>query len=258
TETQDGFTYEIDWDVLENAITPETRMFLFCNPHNPVGRVWTRDELERIAALCVKHDLIMCSDEIHSDLLMSGYEHVPIAALPGMAERTVTLIAPSKTFNIAGLSFSVAIIQDKTLRDRFVNAGTGTVFMTHGEMVMPFMNMTGHIAAYAAYQHGDPWLEAALTYMEGNRDFLHEYVAEKLPDVKLASLEGTYLQWMDFRAYDLPELPGKWLAENAKVAFNEGAMFGEEGAGFVRMNLATQRDTIREAVDRIHEALAAR
>jgi cysteine-S-conjugate beta-lyase len=259
-ETEDGFTYEIDFDILENTITPETKMLLFCSPHNPIGRVWQRDELERLADLCIKHDLILCADEIHSDLLMGGVEHIPAATVrEEMRDRTVTLIAPSKTFNIPGLSLSVAIIENPDLRRRFVEVGAGTVMIVMGDHAHPFMNMMGYIGATAAYRDGDPWLEAVLHYIEGNRDFAQAYMREHMPEVKLASLEGTYLQWLDFRAANLPDLPGKWLLENAKVALNEGRMFGaDEGTGFARMNLGTSRARIEAALGRIRTALDAR
>jgi len=258
-ETEDGFTYEIDFDVLENAITPETRMLLFCSPHNPIGRVWRRDELEKIADLCVKYDLILCSDEIHSDLMMSGAEHIPSATVRDeLRERTVTLIAPSKTFNQPGLSLAIAIIENPGLRQKFVEAGAGTVMMLMGDHSHPFINMMGYVSAHAAYRDGGPWLEALLTYLEANRDFAHAYVREHMPEVKMASLEGTYLQWMDFRALDLPDAPAKWFLENAKVALNEGAVFGEEGAGFARMNLGTSRARLEDALDRMRTALDAR
>jgi cystathionine beta-lyase len=258
-ETEDGFTYEIDFDVLENAITPETRMLLFCSPHNPIGRVWRRDELERLADVCVKHDLILCSDEIHSDLLLGGVEHIPSATVrEELRQRTVTLIAPSKTFNLPGLSLSVAIIENPELRRRFVEAGAGTVMMVMGDHSHPFINTMGYLAADAAYRDGGPWLEALLGYLEANRDFVHAYVKEHMPGVKLAALEGTYLQWMDFRGLDLPELPGKWFLENAKVALNEGEMFGAEGVGFARMNIATSRPRLETALDQMRAALDAR
>lgn len=258
-ETADGFTYEIDFDVLENAITPETRMLLFCSPHNPIGRVWRRDELEGIAELCVKHDLILCSDEIHSDLILSGAQHIPSATIrEDLRERTVTLIAPSKTFNLPGLSLSVAIIENPDLRRKFVAAGAGTVMIVMGDHSHPFINMMGYIAAAAAYRDGDPWLAALLDYIEANRDFTHAYMREHLPGVKLAALEGTYLQWMDFRGLGLPELPGKWFLEHAKVALNEGEMFGGEGTGFARMNIGTSRARLEDALHRMKAALDAR
>ncbi len=253
------FTYEIDFDTLEASITPETRMFLLCSPHNPVGRVWRADELERIAELCLRHDLILCSDEIHSDLLLDGNTHTPSAlAHPSIRERTVTLIAPSKTFNLPGLSLSVAIIENPDLRQRFVQAGAGTVMMVMGDHSHPFVNMMGYIAATAAYQHGDPWLQAALGYIQGNRDYLHTFVREHIPQIKLARLEGTYLQWLDARALQLPTTPKTWFVEQAKVAMNDGAMFGDEGVGHLRFNLATNRARLEAALNQMKTALDAR
>lgn len=259
-ETPDGgFSYSIDFDALEAAITPQTKMFLLCNPHNPIGRVWSREELMRIADICERHDLIICADEIHSDLIFSGHTHIPIASLsPEIAARTVTLIAPSKTFNLPGLSLSVVIVQNAALRKRFVDVGAGLVMVIMGEHSHPFINSMGYLAADAAYREGDAWLHAALQYIEANRDFARAYIQEHMPAIKVAALEGTYLQWLDFRALDLPELPAKWFVEHAKVALNEGEMFGEGGAGFARMNLATQRQRLEVALNQMRDALAAR
>lgn len=258
-DTTDGFTYEVDFDAIEAGITEETRMFLLCNPHNPVGRVWTRDELARLNDICERHDLILVADEIHSDLLMDDHKHIPAASLSeGAAQRTVTFIAPSKTFNLPGLSFSVGIAQNAELRERIMQAGAGLVTMITDHNTHPFMNMMGYIAADAAYREGESWRKAVLMYIEANRDFVREYVGEHMPQIKLATLEGTYLQWMDCRALALPTAPAAWFVEHAKVALNDGAMFGEGGEGFVRMNLATSRVTLTQALDQMRDALAAR
>jgi len=257
--TDDGFTYEIDFDAFEAAITPETRLFLLCSPHNPVGRVWTRDELAQMVEICARHDVVICSDEIHSDLLLGGTQHTPTALIdPDMRAKTVTLIAPSKTYNQPGLGLAVAIIEDKDLRNRFVDAGLGLVHHRHGDHVFAHINMMGYAAADAAYRHSDDWLRAVLSYIEANRDFVHEYVAEHMPEIKLARLEGTYLQWMDCRALDLPDVPGDWFRDNAKVAFNNGEMFGAGGEGFVRMNLGTPRARVQQALEQMRAALEGR
>lgn len=258
-ESADGLTYEMDFDALEANITDETRAFLLCNPHNPIGRVWTREELEKVVEICERHDLIIISDEIHSDLVLSGHKHIPIASIsPEAAQRTVTLIAPSKTFNLPGLSLSVGIVQNADMRDKVIDAGAGLVSMVMEKNSHPFVNMMGYIAADAAYREGEDWRQAVLQYIEANRDFMADYLAEHMPSLKPAKLEGTYLQWIDCRALELEEAPAKWFLEQAKVAFNDGAMFGYGGEGFIRMNLATSRSTLQQALDQMREALTNR
>ncbi len=256
-ETTDGFTYGIDFDAFEAAITPHTKMFLLCNPHNPVGRMWTQEELTQLADICQRHDITICADEIHSDLLLDGNKHIPMASLSeDAAQRTVTLIAPSKTFNIPGLSFSVAVIQNAGLRQRFLEAGAGIIAMLRDERAHTFVNMMGAAAADAAYRHGDAWLRSVLDYIQSNRDFAVTYIREYMPALKAAKLEGTYLLWIDCREANLPDEPGKWFTDNARVALNEGSTFGEDGTGFARMNLACTRDTLKEALERMRDALS--
>lgn len=162
--------YEIDFDVFEAAITPQTRMFFLCNPHNPVGRVYSRDELERLAQICLKHDVVICSDEIHADLLFNGRRHIPSASLsPEIANKSITLMAPSKTFNLPGLFCGFAIIPNETLRKQFETASH-----TAGHV-----NMFGFVAALAAYQEGQAWLDALLRYLQGNYDYLADTLAKR-------------------------------------------------------------------------------
>lgn len=239
--------YEIDWDAFEAAITPQTRMFLLCNPHNPVGRVFTQAELERMAEICLRHHLIICSDEIHGDLIFSGHHHIPIASLsPEVARSTITLMAPSKTFNIAGLSCSFAVIPNPELRSRFHNANLGLV---HG------VNVLGMVAAKAAYQDGQEWLEQLLVYLQGNRDLLYKFVNEQLPGVKMFCPEGTYLAWLDCRAAGIGDKPCEFFIEKARVALSEGAAFGKGGEGFVRLNFGCPRAMLVEALQRMRQAL---
>jgi len=242
-----GERYEIDFDAFEATITSQTSMFLFCNPHNPVGRAYRRDELTRLAEICLRHDVVICSDEIHCDLVFSGHRHTPIAALsPEVARRTITLMAPSKTFNIAGLHCSFAIVQDKALRDRFCAACAG---VSHGA------NLLGYTAALAAYRKGGEWLAQVLAYLEANRDFLAEHVAEYLPGVHMIVPEGTYLAWLDCRALNLPARPAAFFLEHAHVALNEGERFGQGGEGFARLNFGCPRATLVEALERMRGAL---
>lgn len=242
--------YSVDMEAMERAIDDQTRLFLLCNPHNPVGRVFTRAELEEMASICLRHDLLICSDEIHAELLFSGQRHVPIASLSDeLARRTVTLIAPSKTFNIAGLHCSVAVIPDAGLRARFQKARRG---------IVPGVTLFGYVAALAAYRDGQPWLDALLRYLEANRDLVTRYVNEELPGLRTWSPEGTYLSWIDCRAAQLPGSPEQFFLEQAHVALNAGTDFGPSGAGFVRLNFGCCRDTLVEALARMRAALAAR
>jgi len=238
---------EVDFDRFEQAMAPETAYFLLCNPHNPVGRVFERAELERMAEICLRHNTLILSDEIHSDIVYSGHRHIPIASLdPEVAARTFTFIAPSKTFNIAGLKCSVAIIPDRELRERFEVGRRGLV---------DSVNVMGLTAAMAAYRSGMPWLRELLVYLEGNRDCLARFVAEELPGVRMNLPEGTFLAWLDFRQAGLPENASAYLEKNG-VALNDGNSFGDTSGGFVRLNFGCPRDTLMEALLRIKRALA--
>jgi cystathionine beta-lyase len=247
TRRPDG-QYEVDYDRFEATITDRTRIFILCNPHNPVGRVFRRDELERMAELCLRHHLVICSDEIHGDLLFRESRHLPIATLaPEVAEQTITLMAPSKTYNIAGLQCSVTIITNPELRKRFLAARAGLV---------RWVNVLAQVAALAAYQHGQPWLEAVLQYLETNRDLLANYVEQYLPGITMHKPEGTYLAWLDCRQAGLPTSPYEFFLKEARVALNDGSVFGRGGEGFVRLNFGCPRSTLSEALERMRKALA--
>ena len=242
--------YEIDFDAFARAITPKTRAFLLCNPHNPVGRVYTRAELSRLAEICLRHRLTIVADEIHCDLLYSGHEHVPVASLgPEVAMHTITMMAPSKTFNQAGLKASVAVVTDPALRERFQSA--------RKDMVQPTANVMGYTAMVAAYRDGGPWHEALLRYLEANRDYLADYVSRHLSGVTMAKPEGTYLAWLDCRPAGIAD-PFTFFLEKAKVAFNDGKLFGAPGDGFVRLNFGTPRGLLTEGLERMRRALLAR
>jgi cystathionine beta-lyase len=244
---QKGDSYEVDFETFEDRITPQTKIFILCNPHNPVGRVYTRKELETMAEICLRHRLIICSDEIHCDLLYPGYRHIPIASLsPEVAGRTVTLMAPSKTYNLAGLRCGFAVIQDKSLGETWKRTTQG---------LNPGMNSMGQIAALAGYQEGQEWLNQVLAYLTENRDFLYRYVAEKLPGVRMSRMEGTYLAWLDCRNAGIAGNPFQFFLNKAGVALNDGAEFGREGEGFVRLNFACPRKTLTEALGRMSTAL---
>lgn len=239
--------YEIDFETFEAAITPHTRLFTLCNPHNPVGRVFRRDELEQIAEICFRHDLLICSDEIHCDLLFNGCQHIPIASLdPQVASRTITLMAPSKTYNIAGLHCSFAIITNPELRAQFLHAG---------RELTPGVNLLGQVAALAAYRDGQEWLDQLLPYLEVNRDFLHHFVTHQMPQLKMVKPEGTYLAWLDCRQAGIEGSPYEFFLRQARLGLNEGAAFGRGGEGFVRLNFACPRSVLAEALFRMKAAL---
>jgi cystathionine beta-lyase len=246
TRQADG-SYTIDFDAFEAAITRQTRIFILCNPHNPVGRVFTQDELRRMAEICLRHDVLICSDEIHCDLIFSGHRHTPIASLsPEVSRRTVTLMAPSKTFNIAGLDCAFAIIEDEALRHQYNSA-------RHGLVGGP--NLLGLTAALAAYQDGGEWLDALLVYLEGNRDFLVHTVRSEMPQVQVQAPEGTYLAWLDFRQAGIQGAPSAFLLEHAKVALSDGPSYGTGGEGYARLNFGTPRSILAEALERMRRGL---
>ncbi|MFO7696702.1 MAG: PatB family C-S lyase [Anaerolineae bacterium] len=249
TRGADG-RYTIDMDLMARTVTPRTRMFMMCNPHNPVGRAFSRAELEEMASLCARHDLIICSDEIHCELMFPGHVHTPIAALDSeIAARTITLMAPSKTFNIAGLKFSVAIIQNPKLREAFTAAYRG---------IVSGISVLGYTAGLAAYQHGDPWLQDLLAYLQGNRDYVQAFVEARLPGLSMSPMEATYLAWLDCRGADLACAPGEFFVQQARVALNEGSLFGPGGDGHVRLNFGCCRDLLTRALEQMEAALSAR
>ena len=247
---QKGDSYEIDFAAFEKAITHQTRVFLLCNPHNPVGRVFRRDELEKVAEICLRRNVIICSDEIHCDLLYPGYRHIPMATLSQeIANHTVTLMAPSKTFNLAGLDFGFAIIQNATLRKKWEAFSQGLI---------PSVNIMGHVAALAAFTGGQEWLDQVLQYLAANRDFLAHTLKEKLPEIRMTKMEGTYLAWLDCRKAGIPGNPFEFFLREGKIAFNDGSEFGRGGQGFVRLNFACPRKTLTEALDRMAFAMGRR
>lgn len=246
TRQSDG-RYEIDFDAFEAAITGRTRLFLLCNPHNPVGRVFRRDELERMAEICLRHEVLICSDEIHCDLMLGGSRHLPIASLsPEVADRTITLMAPSKTFNFPGLRCSFAVIPNAELRQRFQDARRGLI---------SGVNVMGYTAALAAYRAGQLWLDELLRYLEGNVAFLIHYVDAYLSGIRMVKPEGSYLAWLDCRDAGLDGNPHQFFLQKARVALNDGSSFGRGGSGFVRLNFGCPRSTLEEALGRMRKAL---
>lgn len=242
--------WEIDWDALERAVTPRTRVFLLCHPHNPVARVWSRGELARAADFCTRHGLVLVSDEIHCDLLLEpGAVHEPAAvAAPAAAPRTVTLMAPSKTYNTPGLGASFAIIPDAALRARFSKAGAG---------IVAEVNALGYAACEAAYRDAEPWRQALLSYLRGNRDFLVDTVSRELPGVVIeAPIEATYLAWLNVSALGLPN-PARHF-EAGGVGLSDGVPFGATPGSHVRINFGCPRATLARGLERMKAALRAR
>lgn len=244
--------YVMDLKHLESQIDKRTKMLFLCNPHNPVGRVWSADELAQLAEICLKYDLLVISDEIHSDLVFSPHKHTPLASLsPEIARQTITCIAPSKTFNAAGLSSSALIIPDELWRHDYENV------LDNLHLYMG--NLFGGVGMAAAYRYGENWLDQLLAYLKSNLNLIEEFVNQHLAPVRLIRPQGTYLAWLDFRELGLS--PGKlqeFLVKKAKVGFNNGITFGQGGEGFMRMNFASPRDVVQEALNRIHKALKNR
>jgi cystathionine beta-lyase len=239
--------YEVDWEAFEAAFTAETRVFILCNPHNPVGRVFSRGELLRMAEICLRHGVSICSDEIHCDLVFSGHRHIPIAALDEeIARHTVTLMSPTKTYNIAGLQCSFAIVPDKELRQKLAASMHGLVMS---------VNLMGMQAALAAYRDGQEWLDQVLAYLEANRDDLYAAVTARLPQLKMVKPEGTYLAWLDCTQAGIPGSPCEFFIDQARVGFNDGATFGKGGEGFVRLNFACTRQLLGQALQQMEAAL---
>ena len=239
-----GNRWGIDWDALADTVTPRSRVLLLCNPHNPVGRVWTDEELERLSSFALRHDLVVISDEIHAGLVLSpGTHHRPIAALhPDIARRTITILSPSKTFNIPGLDCAFAVISDAALRRSFRKAMRG---------VVPGVNILGYTAAMAAYRLGEPWRQRLVAYLRGNRDLVAHEIG-KMAGLSVNDVEATYLAWIDTRSSGIPD-PCRFF-EDAGVGLSDGAEFG--APGFVRLNFGCPRPLLAEALLRMHKTLA--
>jgi cystathionine beta-lyase len=238
-----GDRWELPLDGLEAAVTPDAGVLLFCHPHNPLGRVWRRDEVERVVDFCRRHDLVLVSDEIHCDLILDDEVHVPAAhACPGDADRIVTLMAPSKTFNLPGLNFAFAIVANEELRRRFVRPGEG---------LLPFPGCFAVTAAETAYREGGAWHAGLLDYLRGNRDALEAFVAAEFPRVRMTHVEATYLAWLDVRELGLDDPAAACRA--AGVALSAGADFGDPA--YVRLNFGCRRQMLDEALARLRPVL---
>ena len=247
-----GGRYEIDFELLERQASKGAKLLLLCSPHNPGGRVWTREELTRIGDICVRHGVLIVADEIHQDLVYRGYKHVPIASIKEeFAQISFTCIATSKTFNLAGLQTSSVIIPNAELRRRYDYVLK--TFSLHSETYF------GISAVIQAYRHGDEWLEQLIDYLQGNLDYLLDFMARRLPEIRVMRPEATYLAWMDCTAVSRdPADLKKLMYDEARVAFNEGSIFGKAGEGYLRLNMACPRSILVEGLERFAQAVEAR
>ena len=241
--------YEIDFDQLELEFKKGVKIFFLCNPHNPVGRVWVEDELQRLAALVVKYQVLVISDEIHSDLLLFGNRHIPFASLgKEVADLTFTCVAPSKTFNLAGLYTSVVIATNPKLKKGYerildaVHVGGGCLF--------------GQVAFEAAYTHGEDWLQQLISYLEGNYNMLKAFMGKALPGAVISPLEATYLVWIDFAFLGKDEEGLKqFMIKEAGLGLNDGPMFGPGGANYQRLNIATTTKVLQKGLEQLANAV---
>jgi cystathionine beta-lyase len=239
-----GNTYKIDFDDLEQK-AKEAKLMLLSSPHNPVSRCWNLDELKRIGEICLENDVIILSDEIHADLVLPGYKHIPLTSvLPELEEITITCMAPSKTFNVAGLFTSQIIIKNEVLREKFKKT-MDTFHLIHG-------NIFGMIASEAGYTHGDAWLDALMQYIKENFELVDRFFKNELPVFTLVKPEATFLAWIDYTKTGLSQKEiEKKLIESAQLGLNPGRIFGPGGSGFMRMNLGTPRSNVLEALHRL-------
>jgi len=247
---ESGGNWEIDFDNLKKCIGRKTKMIIISNPHNPVGRVWSPEELTELANICISNGILILSDEIHCDLILPGFRHTPLARLSELfAERSATCIAPSKTFNLAGLSTSSVIIPDPAIRKKFSS--------TLDKLHIGGGNIFGTVASVAAYTYGQEWLDELMLYLSGNEDFVAEYCRNLIPEIVPVQLEATYLMWLDCRKLAMTgkELQNFFI-KRAGVGMNEGSTFGPGGEGFMRMNIACPRSTLVKAMELIEDAVA--
>ncbi|GGM37095.1 aminotransferase [Paraliobacillus quinghaiensis] len=240
--------YTIDFEDLESKFQQGVKAFILCNPHNPVGRVWTKEELQKITSLCLQYDVMILSDEIHADLIYNNHKHIPIASLSDkVSEQTITCMSPTKTFNLAGLQVSYAIVPNKDVRDAMKNE-----FKKYG---MTMLNTMGITALEAAYTSGEEWLRELLQLLEHNRDLVVSAFQDH-PEITAMKAEGTYLIWLDCTDMGLSHAElKKFMQEKAKIGLNDGASFGIEGEGFMRMNIASPTNYVQEGVNKILKAL---
>ncbi|MDU2147554.1 MAG: MalY/PatB family protein [Paeniclostridium sordellii] len=237
--------YEINFEEFERQISTGVKVFILCNPHNPVGRVWEKEELERLVEICESYKVFIISDEIHSDLIFKGYKHNSLTTVsPYYKDNIVTLTAPSKTFNLAGLYTSNVIITNEKIRKKYKD-----LFSTDP-------NVLGAVALIAAYTKGEKWLEELLVYIENNYNYVNEYISKNISKIKVTKQEGTFLTWLDCRELRLSDEDlDRFFIDKAKLALSSGAVFGNGGSGFMRMNIGCPLNTIKEALGRLKIAV---
>lgn len=247
---EDG-KYYIDYEDFEKKIVSENvKLFILCNPHNPVGRVWTKEELATIGDICLKHNVIVVSDEIHADFVFARKHTVFANVKEEYKDISIVCMSPSKTFNIAGLQVSHIFIANDELRKSFVEQVNGTGYSQ--------LNLPGLVACEAAYKYGDEWLDAVLKVIRSNAEYVDAYLKEKLPKVKMTELEGTYLVWLDFREYGLSDIElNRMIIHKAGLWLDRGSLFGKAGEGYQRINIACPRSILTEALDKLVSVFGA-
>jgi cysteine-S-conjugate beta-lyase len=245
----DGNKYSVDFEQFENALKEGCKLFLLCSPHNPAGRVWTKHELQRMGELCLQYDCMILSDEIHSDLIYKQFKHIPIASLSEeLADKTITFIAPSKTFNLAGLQASAVVIKNSDLRKKFNATSNRQGFFS--------LSALGISGMEAAYRDGEAWLDELIDYLQENKDYCLAFIKEHLPEITPVETEGTYLLWFDCRKLGLTDEQLKEvLIQKGKLALEPGPKYGPGGEGFVRMNIACPKSDVIEGMNRLKKAL---
>jgi len=244
----DGY-YRMDLEDLKQKIDKDTKLLILSHPHNPVSRVWSPGELKELADICLENNIVILSDEIHSDLVLPPHIHTPLSTLSKeIADNTITCVAASKTFNLAGLSSSVAIISNEKLRAGFSHeVQKGHFFMG---------NIFGNIAMETAYSHGGEWLDQLLVYLKGNADFLVEYLSSNLPGIHISPPEATYLAWLDMKSLGMKSKQLKdFMTRNARIGCNDGPSFGPGGRGYQRLNFACPRSTLEKALHQLKKAV---
>ncbi|GAA0326265.1 pyridoxal phosphate-dependent aminotransferase [Bacillus carboniphilus] len=242
--------YQIDWADFENKLKDGVKLFILCHPHNPAGRVWTQDELQKMIDLCKKYEVIILSDEIHCDLTLPDYQHIPLATVdPSYQDQIITFIAPSKTFNLAGLQASSIIVPNEELRTKLETI--------QGKQGFHFLNIFGAVAMEAAYTHGEAWLDDLLKYLQENVQVVQTFLKERLPQIKMKTPGATYLLWLDCRELGVEQdALVNALLDVGELALENGEKYGPTGKGYVRMNIACPRALLVEGLERLERAIS--
>lgn len=245
----DGKKYVMDYENLEEKIDSDTKLMILCSPHNPVGRVWTKKELLRLSQICIKYNIILVSDEIHSDIIYRNSKHTMIHKISDkIRERSIICTSPHKSFNIAGLQISNTIIPNETIRKRYKRS------LEDEGIIKP--NIFGLIALMAAYENGEKWLDDLIVYLENNIDFIEEFINTNIPSIRFVRPEGTFLVWLDLNNLNLTEVQLQQLVfDKAKIVLNLGHSYGHEGKGFVRLNFACPRPILEEGLSKFKNAI---